>query len=60
VLLPVGTSKGIHPTRGRPGAGSLAASGARRVPVTMIAAQLGHSRNSMTLETYWHVLLDEF
>jgi len=26
----------------------------------MIAAQLGHSRNAMTLDTHWHVLLDEF
>ena len=32
---------------------------ARGVPVTMIAAQLGHSRNSMTLDTYSHVLIDD-
>lgn len=31
---------------------------ARGVPVTMIADQLVHSRNSMTLDTYSHVLLD--
>ena len=59
MLLPVGTCEGIHPDTRSPGRGSLAASGARRVPVTMIAAQLGHGRNPMTLETYWHVLLDE-
>jgi integrase len=28
-------------------------------PVTVVAAQLGHSRNSLTLDTYSHVLLDE-
>jgi integrase len=27
------------------------------VPVTDLAAQLGHSRKSMTLDTYGHVLL---
>ena len=32
---------------------------ARGVPVTNIAAQLGHSRKSMTLYTYSHVLIDE-
>jgi integrase len=31
----------------------------RGVPVTQVAAQLGHSRNSMTLDTYSHVLIDE-
>jgi integrase len=29
------------------------------VPVTHLAAQLGHSRTSMTLDTYSHVLLEE-
>jgi integrase len=29
------------------------------VPVTELAAQLGHTRKSMTLDTYSHVLLDE-
>jgi integrase len=29
------------------------------VPVTDLAAQLGHARKSMTLDTYAHVLLDE-
>jgi integrase len=29
------------------------------VPVTNLAAQLGHARKSMTLDTYSHVLLDE-
>jgi len=29
---------------------------ARGIPVTLLAAQLGHSRNSMTLDTYSHVL----
>src|SRR5204862_5799264 len=29
------------------------------VPVTTVAAQLGHSRKSLTLDTYSHVLLDE-
>jgi integrase len=28
------------------------------VPVTDLAAQLGHSRKSLTLDTYSHVLLD--
>jgi integrase len=28
------------------------------VPVTELAAQLGHSKNSLTLDTYSHVLLD--
>jgi integrase len=32
---------------------------AEGVPVTDLAAQLGHSRKSMTLDTYSHVLLDE-
>jgi integrase len=32
---------------------------ARGVPVTLIAAQLGHSRNSETLDTYSHVLINE-
>ena len=32
---------------------------ARGVPVTLLAAQLGHSRNSLTLDTYSHVLLDD-
>jgi integrase len=32
---------------------------ARGVPVTIVAAQLGHSRKSMTLATYSHVLIDE-
>jgi integrase len=32
---------------------------AEGVPVTVVAAQLGHSRNSLTLDTYSHVLLDE-
>lgn len=27
------------------------------VPVTTVAAQLGHSRKSMTLDTYSHVLV---
>ena len=31
---------------------------AEGVPVTQVAAQLGHSRNSLTLDTYSHVLLD--
>jgi integrase len=29
------------------------------VPVTELAAQLGHMRSSMTLDTYSHVLLDD-
>jgi integrase len=29
---------------------------AEGVPVTQVAAQLGHSRNSLTLDTYSHVL----
>ncbi len=32
---------------------------ARGVPVTLIATPLGHRRNSMTLDTYSHVLIDE-
>jgi integrase len=28
------------------------------VPVTEIAAQVGHSRTSMTLDTYAHVIVD--
>jgi integrase len=31
----------------------------RGIPVTTVAAQLGHSRKSLTLDTYSHVLLDE-
>ncbi len=31
----------------------------RGVPVTAVAAQLGHSRSSMTLDVYSHVLIDE-
>jgi hypothetical protein len=31
----------------------------RGVPVTEIAAHLGHARNSLTLDTYSHVLLDD-
>jgi integrase len=30
----------------------------RGVPVTQVAAQLGHSRKSLTLDTYSHVLVD--
>ncbi len=29
------------------------------VPVTELAAQLGHSRKSLTLDTYSHVLVDK-
>ena len=29
------------------------------VPVTDLAAQLGHARKSVTLDTYSHVLLDD-
>jgi integrase len=29
------------------------------VPVTDLAAQLGHSKKSLTLDTYSHVLLDD-
>jgi integrase len=32
---------------------------ARGVPVTMVAAQLGHTKNSLTLDVYSHVLLDD-
>jgi integrase len=32
---------------------------ARGVPITNVAAQVGHSRKSLTLDTYSHVLLDE-
>jgi integrase len=32
---------------------------AEGVPVTKVAAQLGHSKKSLTLDTYSHVLLDE-
>ena len=32
---------------------------ARGVPLTNIAAALGHSRKSLTLDTHGHVLLDE-
>jgi hypothetical protein len=31
----------------------------RRVPITNIAAQVGHSNKSLTLDTYSHVLLDD-
>jgi integrase len=31
---------------------------ARGVPVTEVAAALGHSRKSLTLDTYSHVLVD--
>jgi integrase len=31
---------------------------ARGVPVTLVAAQLGHSKNSMTLDVYSHVVVD--
>ena len=31
---------------------------AEGVPVTVVAAQLGHSRNSLALDTYSHVLLE--
>jgi integrase len=31
----------------------------RGVPVTNLAAQVGHTRTSMTFDTYSHVLLDE-
>ena len=31
---------------------------AQGVPVTSVAAQLGHSRKSMTLDVYSHVLVD--
>jgi len=29
------------------------------VPVTSLAAALGHTRKSLTLDTYSHVLVDE-
>jgi hypothetical protein len=29
------------------------------VPITEIAAHVGHARKSLTLDTYSHVLLDE-
>jgi integrase len=32
---------------------------ARGVPVTEVAAQLGHSRKSLTLDTYSHVLIGD-
>ena len=32
---------------------------ARGVPVTELAAHLGHSKKSLTLDVYSHVLLDE-
>jgi integrase len=32
---------------------------AEGVPVTVLAAQLGHSRKSLTLDTYAHVVIDE-
>jgi integrase len=31
----------------------------RGVPVTKVAAQLGHSRKSLTLDTYSHVLVGD-
>jgi integrase len=31
----------------------------RGVPVTMVSAQLGHSRKSLTLDTYSGVLTDD-
>jgi integrase len=31
----------------------------RGVPITDVAAQVGHSRKSLTLDTYAHVLLDD-
>jgi hypothetical protein len=31
---------------------------AEGVPVTHVAAQLGHSRKSLTLDTYSHVLVE--
>jgi integrase len=31
---------------------------AEGVPVTTVAARLGHSRDSLTLDTYAHVLLE--
>ena len=31
----------------------------RGVPVTMVAAHLGHSRKSLTLDTYSHVLVED-
>jgi integrase len=31
----------------------------RGVPVTQVASQLGHSKKSLTLDTYSHVLMDE-
>jgi integrase len=30
------------------------------IPVTLVAAQLGHSKKSLTLDTYSHVLIDEW
>jgi hypothetical protein len=36
----------------------IAAQIGRGVPVTDVAAQLGHSRKSLTLDTYSHVLVD--
>jgi hypothetical protein len=32
---------------------------AKCVPVTTVAAQLGHSRKSLTLDTYSHVLVEQ-
>jgi len=32
---------------------------ARRAPATNVAAALGHSRQSLTLDVYSHVLIDE-
>ena len=31
----------------------------RGVPITELAAQVGHERKSLTLDTYAHVLVDE-
>ena len=31
----------------------------RGVPVTQVSAQLGHSKKSMTLDTYSHVMINE-
>lgn len=32
---------------------------ARGVPITKVSAQLGHSKKSLTLDTYSHVLIDD-
>jgi hypothetical protein len=31
----------------------------RGVPITEISAHVGHSRSSLTLDTYSHVMLDD-